>query len=114
MKDINNDPNKWRDGYKYGRIVNGGVDWVALSTIVGYCHYKEHRGFITQNVLKEKNCDTKCCGYFERYNDCPYWAHKARKKELKTIRKKTRQSEKKAKEELSEAIKTEACRLIEI
>ena len=114
MEDKENVPEKWRDGYKYGKIVNGGVDWVALSTIVGYCHFKEHCGFITKKVIKEKDCNNKGCSYFERYNDCPYWAEKARKKEIKTRRKMAQQVEKKAKEELSLSIKTEACRLIEI
>lgn len=114
MEDKENVPEKWRDGYKYGKIVNGGVDWVALSTIVGYCHFKEHSGFITKNVLKEKDCYNKGCSYFERYDECPYWAEKARKKEIKTRRKMVQQAEKRAKEELSLSINTEACRLIEI
>lgn len=59
MKDISNGANETRDGYRYGRIVNGGVDWVALSKIVGFCHFKEHCGFITKNVLKEKACDSR-------------------------------------------------------
>lgn len=107
-------PEKWRDGYRYGKIVNGGVDWVALTTIVGYCHFKEHSGFITKNVIKEKDCYNKGCGYFERYNDCLYWVEKERKKAKKARWKMERQAEKKAKEELSLSIKTEACRLIEI
>lgn len=114
MEDKEIVPEKWRDGYKYGKIVNGGVDWVALKTIVGYCHFKEHSGFITKNVIKEKDCYNKGCGYFERYNDCPYWVEKERKKEIKARRKMAQQAEKKAKEELSLSIKTEACRLIEI
>lgn len=54
--------------------------------VVGYCHNRNHRGFITTKSVKEHDCVGKCCRYFEKY-DVQYWTDLDAKKIIKKLSK---------------------------
>ena len=54
---------------------------------VGYCWYKNHKGFLTRKLMKKHQCPSKNCHYFQKFEDAPYWKEKAELKQLKRDRK---------------------------
>lgn len=46
---------------------------------IGYCHYGEHLGYLTQADMKEHRCSEKNCRYFEKM-DSPQWEMQEKKK----------------------------------
>ena len=43
---------------------------------VGFCHHKEHVGYLSPNLVKQHDCIGKNCKYFNKYEDHPYWIRK--------------------------------------
>ncbi|MBQ8133502.1 MAG: hypothetical protein IJ192_03705 [Clostridia bacterium] len=78
------------------KLVGGEYFFTLQKNIVGYCHFSEHKGYITKNILKNRKCAKKGCYYFEKYADNPYWlaiqrieaAEKRQKEAAKQIKKK--------------------------
>lgn len=60
-------------GYIEAKIVGGECLFMRKDNLVGFCHFPEHKGYITKNVLKNKECAKKECFYFQKFNDNPYW-----------------------------------------
>ena len=54
-------------------IVGGGISLVKSKNIVGYCHCALHRGYMTSNTVKTRDCLEKGCHYLEKYEDSGYW-----------------------------------------
>lgn len=52
--------------------------------VVGFCRL--HRVHLTARQAEVKECVWKCCRYFKKW-DCPYWDEKARRKELRRMKK---------------------------
>lgn len=48
---------------------------------VGYCWFKQHKGFLTRKLMKKHQCPSKVCHYFQKFEDSPYWKEKADKKQ---------------------------------
>lgn len=52
----------------------------------GYCHYVQHRGFISHDLLKSHECMEKNCPHFSKYCDSPLFVdrrYKSLEKKLK-------------------------------
>ena len=66
---------------KRTNIVRSGV---KKTKILGYCHFNQHKGYITPEILKEHNCIEKGCRYFNKY-DTPKWKELEEEKIVKKI-----------------------------
>lgn len=91
--------------YYYGRHIFGSYTYVSKGRIVGFCHYKEHRGYITLPMLKERGCITKQCRYFEKNEEHPYWSSPKpadKRKTRKQMKAKIEEQERKLVEEAQE------------
>lgn len=54
------------------------------SKVVGFCRL--HRVHLTARQVETKQCSEKCCRSLKKW-DCPYWDEKARRKELRRMKK---------------------------
>ena len=77
-------------------LVSGEYATVSIRTIVGYCHDKKHKGFVTKKLLVEHNCIAKNCACLECFVNYPYWIAEAEQKKGKMKRKQKIQEEKEA------------------
>lgn len=67
---MNNDREK---EYVETKLITGERLYIAKNSVVGYCHFAQHKGSITKPLLKKHECMLKGCHYFEKYKDNPYW-----------------------------------------
>lgn len=51
--------------YGKGLDING----IHINNAVGYCHYKEHAGYLNKEICKEKQCVLKHCVHLEMFNE---------------------------------------------
>ncbi len=56
------------------KIVGGEYLYIRKENLIGFCHFPDHKGYITKNVIKNKECVKKECFYFQKFDDNPYWA----------------------------------------
>jgi hypothetical protein len=68
-------------------VVGGGLCYVNIDSVVGYCHSIYHEGYVTKNVLKKHNCINKGCSGFEKFVSFPFWKRTRRRDENKAVRK---------------------------
>lgn len=61
------------DDFKLVRLINGEKMYVSDPKLVGYCHYKLHKGYISLNILKDHRCVKKDCPFLEKFEDHAYW-----------------------------------------
>jgi hypothetical protein len=54
-----------------------GIRRKGTKEYVGYCWFKEHKGYLTRKLMKEHQCTGKECHYFQKFEDAPYWKEKA-------------------------------------
>lgn len=47
---------------------------------IGYCWFKEHRGYLDPSLMLEHNCMGKGCHHFEKFQDHTYWNRIEKKK----------------------------------
>ena len=59
--------------YIKAKLINGGTRIVKKTTVVGYCSFPHHKGFITKTLLKSHDCENRKCRYFKKYKDSPHW-----------------------------------------
>ena len=87
-----------QEPFRRVHLIGGEYATVDTNSIVGYCHNKEHKGFLTITIMNEHDCINKQCNYFEKFEDYPFWqryhrrehqaqAQKSKKKLLKEIAK---------------------------
>ncbi len=76
------------------KLITGEYKTVDINSIVGFCHYELHKGFLTVNLFKEHKCDEKECFLLEKFNDYPYWQRKAIADKIKAINKEKRKRKK--------------------
>lgn len=50
---------------------------------VGFCHCKQHKGYVSSDLLKKHNCLGRECRYFCKYNDSPYFIDRYRRNKSK-------------------------------
>lgn len=53
---------------------------IRIKNIVGFCHYKHHKGIITKNLFKSHNCEQRGCYYFQKFDEYPYWENVEKQK----------------------------------
>lgn len=97
-KDIKNMVGDW--GFCTVKLISGRRTKVDVNSIVGYCHYCLHSGYLTISLLNEHQCCEKECSLLEKFVDYPYWEKRARQEEQKQKNK-----EKLKKQRLAEAIR---------
>ena len=79
-----------------------------LKSMIGYCHYPHHRGFISRNLMESHRCIQKNCPYMEVNESAGYW-EAVRGREVGQMRKRKNRAEQKRKNR-SEAQKLENLR----
>lgn len=91
----------------FARLITGERVYTKRKNIIGFCHFKQHKGCISKALYKSHDCGGKGCHYFERTNQ-DYWnavdsiaAAKKKKKEM-------RKEQKKSAEQSSLELKTSA------
>ncbi len=89
---------KEKSDYIEARIIGGEYRYTCKDILIGYCHFPEHKGHITKNVLKKKECVKKECFYFQKFEDNPYWEAVAQR-EASQKNKRDAQKQKKKKDE---------------
>ena len=55
------------------KTIEGERKDVRVKNIVGFCHYKHHKGVVTKNLFKSHNCDSRNCYYFQKFAEYPFW-----------------------------------------
>ncbi len=95
------------------RLLGGKFAQVPVETIVGYCHFADHKGYITEEMLSQRKCIEKNCGFLERDYTYPFWKsywtnNGAAEKLSKEQKKKQKKIEKINREEDAKQIKEEA------
>ena len=65
---------------EFVKIFNGRL--CKGSNVVGYCHNRDHKGYISKTILKTHNCINKKCFYFEEVNP-KYWEQRLKQKVYK-------------------------------
>lgn len=86
-------------------LIGGAYATVDTPSLVGYCHNKDHIGFITVEIMNEHDCVAKGCHHFEKFEDYPYWQKQRRKEELKELTKIKRQRQKENKQRQEDNIR---------
>lgn len=69
--------------YQTVHLVQNGYALVSTNSIVGYCHYPLHRGYLTIALMHSKACDAKNCPYFKRFKTYSYWVRVAEQESQK-------------------------------
>lgn len=81
---------------------------VLQDEIIGCCHYEQHPGKITVDLIKRHHCLKKRCNFFEKYEVSSLWIENERKMAQKELHKSYRAYVKKAKAERKAKEATEA------
>lgn len=74
-------------------LIDGKEIFNASPHILGYCHYKQHRGYVTKHLMDNHECLRKGCPLLEKFEERDYWVKKAEIKNLKRIEKQKKQEE---------------------
>ena len=62
------------------KTIEGEWKDVRVKNIVGFCHYKYHKGIITKNLFKSHDCDSRGCYYFQKFDEYPFWKNVEKQK----------------------------------
>lgn len=92
-------------------LASGKAEIVNKKNLIGFCHYAEHKGYITRAVLKTHDCDSKKCHYLERFEDHPFWVERKRQKDRRKNNKLMAKNTAKKREKKEEAYKAIAIQL---
>lgn len=94
MAKIDSDYLKAGHKYRGVELISGDYRVMDIKAIVGYCHCKAHKGFVTKNLYKNHECAAKKCVYLEKFDDYPFWENKRRIEQEKAYQKELLQREK--------------------
>lgn len=78
-------------GIKYVEVIliDDCLHYVPIKSIVGFCHCKLHTGHLLKSTMKEHECISKQCPFFNKFEDYPYWVEKENhKKKIENAQKK--------------------------
>jgi hypothetical protein len=64
------------------KTIEGVWKDVKVKNIVGYCHYKHHKGVLTKNLFKFHRCDRRGCYYFQKFAEYPFWENMEKQKAI--------------------------------
>lgn len=77
------------EGTIYCKTIDGST--CDSNKCIGFCWSKLHKGFITQNLLKQHQCMEKNCPSFQKFSEANYWIEKEnkiiQKKNIKQMKK---------------------------
>ena len=76
-----------QEPFRRVHLIGGEYATVDTNSIVGYCHNKEHIGFLTIEIMNKHDCINKGCNHFEKFFDYPFWQKYYRREEQKQARK---------------------------
>lgn len=62
------------------KTIEGDRKEVRIKNIVGFCHYKHHKGIITKNLFKSHDCVGRSCYYFHKFSKYPFWENLEKQK----------------------------------
>lgn len=79
--------------YINAKLITGEVAYLPKITVVGYCHFPEHKGNLTRSALKKHECLKKKCHYFERNKENKYCEIIEAMKEEKKASKRTKKEQ---------------------
>lgn len=64
------------------KTIEGERKDVRVKNIVGFCHYKHHKGVVTKNLFKSHDCSRRNCYYFQKFAEYPFWENREKAKEV--------------------------------
>ena len=67
------------------KTIEGERKDIKVKNIVGFCHYKHHKGVLTKNLFKAHRCENRGCYYFQKFAEYPFWENRERQKEAEKI-----------------------------
>lgn len=56
---------------------------ISDSHKLGYCHHKNHIGYLSHKLIVEHKCTQKECPFFHKYESHPFWQEKELRKKVK-------------------------------
>lgn len=76
-----------KEKFRRVNLIGGKYKTVDTAALVGYCHNKAHKGFLTVTIMNQHECIAKECHHFEKIEEYPFWQKYYRKEEHKQIKK---------------------------
>lgn len=67
------------------RLIDGTTKYVKRQSIVGYCHCKLHKGYISRKLLKSHDCINKKCSCLEKFKEYPFWVEYEKNSEMELL-----------------------------
>ena len=67
---------------------------VAERNRVGYCYCQTHPGYLTEAIIKEKNCLGNNCRYLQKFEDHRFWVERKKTKDARNKKKEREKNEK--------------------
>ncbi len=55
------------------RLISGESVYREQAELVGFCHSKQHPGFLVKSIVKRKGCLEKHCSRLEPFPEQPFW-----------------------------------------
>lgn len=91
-------------------LMDGIYRKINTKALVGKCHNKLHKGYLTVELLRKHQCIEKNCVFIEKFEDYPFWKkyrnQQQQKLALKTAKKTKKQNEVRQQEQLREKMET--------
>lgn len=73
------------DELKGAKLVSGDYVYVPRRRLIGFCHCDLHKGYVTKSIYKNHKCGEKQCVFFQKFEDCPFWAAEKGYKRYKNL-----------------------------
>lgn len=66
-------------------MISGRMN-ISVSRLIGYCHIRNHPGYLTAQLLREHECLRKKCPFLERFETADFWKARQVSKQCKKKR----------------------------
>ena len=73
------------DELKGAKLVSGDYVYVPRRRLIGFCHCDLHKGYVTKSIYRNHKCGEKQCVFFQKFEDCPFWAAEKGYKRYKNL-----------------------------
>ena len=73
------------DELKGAKLVSGDYVYVQRRKLIGFCHCDLHKGYVTKSIYRNHKCGEKQCVFFQKFEDCPFWAAEKGYKRYKNL-----------------------------
>lgn len=84
QKNTQNAPQK-NDELKGAKLVSGDYVYVQRRKLIGFCRCDLHKGYVTKSIYRNHKCGEKQCVFFQKFEDCPFWAAEKGYKRYKNL-----------------------------